>query len=64
MVDAAAYLQAKTSEKLTLTPLSIGSMMPELDIGDDAHEGKKPGSEKSDTADAMSHESGKTAVGE
>jgi hypothetical protein len=52
MIDAAAYLRENTSEKQDLIPLDVGSMMPELEIGDDNHEQKKPGSQqKNDSLD-------------
>jgi hypothetical protein len=41
MVDSASYLRENTEEKLSVTPLEIGSMMPELDIGDNIHDARK-----------------------
>lgn len=65
MVDAAAYLRENTSEKQDLIPLDIGSMMPELEIGDDNHEQKKLGTQqKNDSLDGAAGGADQDGVGE
>lgn len=65
MIDAAAYLRENTSEKQDLIPLDVGSMMPELEIGDDNHEQKKSGTQqKNDSFDGAADSVDQDRVGE